>query len=298
MRTYLRPTKPVSFEEEVRELLARQLASVEAGTFRLHIPREENLYAPHREHHFHPVPELFIQSEGVSEMRFPRQTVHCAPGEMLLVPAGVPHLERVHKENGRFLNYVLMFGERTITIHEALPGRRRYPAVKRMQQFAVSDSVFVHGHLSDICRLRRDPGPNADAALRGLMMVFLAKMLDLLDRSPDLVRPESTKIRQCRRMVTEHLSNPDMNVRTVAGWIGCSADYLSHIFRKETGVTITQHINNKRVTFACKLLADSRLNVSEVAQVCGYRDPGYMTRQFKRRTGQTPRDYRRKSAHR
>lgn len=124
------------------------------------------------------------------------------------------------------------------------------------------------------------------------MTVFLAKMLDLIDRSPEVVRNESMKIRQCRRMISEHLSNPDMNVRTLAKWIGCSADYLSHIFHLETGMTITQHLNNKRIMFARSLLKESSLNVSEIAHACGYSDPGYMTRQFKRRTGKTPREYR------
>lgn len=281
-----------TFDEEVRRLLADHLHALERGGPRLHIPREENLYSSTRQRHFHPVPELFIQSHGISEMRFPRQTIRCKPGEMLLVPPGVPHFERIHRLNGLFLNHVVMFGERTVTIHEALPGPRGAPSVKRMQQFAVRDSAQIYGYLNDICRAHRALSPNTAAATRGLMIAFLAKMLDLVERSPELARNESLKIRQCRRMVTEHLSNPDMNVRTLASWIGCSADYLSHIFHRETGVTLTEHLNNKRIMFARNLLRDSSLNISEIAHICGYRDPGYMTRQFKRRTGRTPRDYR------
>lgn len=290
--TYLSLTDSATFEAGVRDLLARHLRAAETGALPLHIPREENLYSSHEERHFHPVPELFIQSAGISVMRFPRQTVKCAPGEMLLIPPGVPHVERIQRVAGCFLNHVVMFGERTVTIHEALPHRRGHPTVRRMQQFAVSDSTLVHGYLTDICRAHRESCPNAAAATRGLMMAFLAKMLDLVEKSPELVRNESMKIRQCRRMITEHLSNPAMNVRTLAEWIGCSADYLSHIFHRETGVTITHHLNNKRIMFARNLLKDSSLNISEIAHVCGYRDPGYMTRQFKRRTGTTPREYR------
>ena len=71
-----------------------------------------------------------------------------------------------------------------------------------------------------------------------------------------------------------------------------SAGYLSTIFKKETGMTVTEYINSKRVKHAMHLLATTKLQIQTIALHCGIMDVQYFSKVFKKYTGKTPREYR------
>lgn len=65
--------------------------------------------------------------------------------------------------------------------------------------------------------------------------------------------------------------------------------YLSRIFKKETGKNFKEYLTEVRISKARELLKDESLTVNEVAELVGYRDPGYFGRAFKQKYGYTPR---------
>lgn len=69
--------------------------------------------------------------------------------------------------------------------------------------------------------------------------------------------------------------------------------YLSSIIKQETGHTFSDYLTLIRVEQAKKMLA-LRLPVKEVARAVGYRDSNYFCRVFKKVTGVTATDYRKK----
>lgn len=71
-----------------------------------------------------------------------------------------------------------------------------------------------------------------------------------------------------------------------------SASYLSSVFKKETGKTITEYINTRRVELAKDLLKKTNLQVQTIAQHCGVMDMNYFSKVFKKYTGKTPKEYR------
>ena len=87
----------------------------------------------------------------------------------------------------------------------------------------------------------------------------------------------------------------DLSLGTIAENLNISAGYLSSVFRKETGKTVTEYVNEKRTEHAAALLRGSSLQVQTVAQYCGIPDVNYFSKIFKRRYGVTPREYRRQA---
>lgn len=73
-----------------------------------------------------------------------------------------------------------------------------------------------------------------------------------------------------------------------------NTDYISRIFKKETGSSISSYILQKRVEEARKLLAQSDLPINTVSIYVGYSNFSYFTKMFKENTGYSPLDYRRK----
>ena len=86
----------------------------------------------------------------------------------------------------------------------------------------------------------------------------------------------------------------DLSLAAIAAEQGLSASYLSALFKKETGQTLTDYVNERRVGTAKELLQHTRLQVQTVAQYCGILDVHYFARMFKKYTGMTPKEYREK----
>ncbi len=84
----------------------------------------------------------------------------------------------------------------------------------------------------------------------------------------------------------------NLTLRTLAEMLNVSSSYLSSLFKKETGSTLTEHINQRRIKYAMHLLKTTRLQVQTVAQHCGIVDVQYFSKVFKRAIGMTPKEYR------
>ncbi|MBR5287063.1 MAG: helix-turn-helix transcriptional regulator [Clostridia bacterium] len=85
----------------------------------------------------------------------------------------------------------------------------------------------------------------------------------------------------------------DLSLRAHASQLGINASYLSALFKKETGVTLTQYVNKRRVDYAIFLLNSTDMQVQTIAQHCGMPDVNHFIRTFKEHTGKTPTQYRR-----
>ena len=84
----------------------------------------------------------------------------------------------------------------------------------------------------------------------------------------------------------------DLSLRSLAANQNISPGYLSTIFKKETGKTVSEYIREKRVKHAAHLLKTTHLQIQTVALHCGIMDVQYFSKIFKKQTGKTPKEYR------
>jgi AraC-like DNA-binding protein len=86
----------------------------------------------------------------------------------------------------------------------------------------------------------------------------------------------------------EPVATPD-----IARELHYNADYLERAFRMERRMSIREAVHARRIKEArAQLLLQRTQGVAEIAALCGYTDPGYFRRVFKRATNMTPRGYR------
>lgn len=84
----------------------------------------------------------------------------------------------------------------------------------------------------------------------------------------------------------------DLSLHSLASMQNISSGYLSTLFKKEVGVTLTDYVNSRRVKQASQLLRSTVLQIQTIAQYCGISDVNYFSKTFKRYLGCTPKDYR------
>ena len=84
----------------------------------------------------------------------------------------------------------------------------------------------------------------------------------------------------------------DLSPHLLAENQNVSLGYLSTVFRKETGKTLSEYIREKRIKHAAHLLRTTHLQIQTVALHCGIMDVQYFSKTFKKYMGVTPTSLR------
>lgn len=106
-------------------------------------------------------------------------------------------------------------------------------------------------------------------------------------------REENQVVTFIRREIEEHYANPNFSLAHLAQRLHLSENYISTLYKKETGSTISASIDTVRMEHAKILLRDPRNRISDVSRMVGIESTDYFSRRFRLYTGQTPSAYRR-----
>ena len=83
-----------------------------------------------------------------------------------------------------------------------------------------------------------------------------------------------------------------LSLSTIAKKMNMNASYLSNLFKRETGMTITFFINQQKIRLAAEYLKESQLSIAQVSERVGIHDVNYFARIFKKHLGMSPSDFR------
>ncbi|MBO9611017.1 MAG: response regulator transcription factor [Paenibacillaceae bacterium] len=123
-----------------------------------------------------------------------------------------------------------------------------------------------------------------DGLLASFMLVIDC-VLDSRDNS------HSRIVKAIRKIVAERYREP-LSLQTIAHSLFMNPDYVSRLFRKETGLGFVDYLNEYRIERAKELLNDITVKSYEVGYWVGYQNPNYFSKIFKKVTGKSVTDYR------
>ena len=276
----------------MHEAVGERIAQVGSGRFRLGLTPVCRLYEPVPDTHFHARFEVVFQLSGASLWRCVEEVVRLNAGETLLIPRGVAHRERADVAAGPPCNLNVSIGEEGFGFHTHFGNVPEWNGCRRRASVRLERGTQLFGYLRAVGDAFAEGRAPDDSLLTGLMLASLSLIRDGLAVGETPVKRQSHMVNHCLARIWHHLSEPELNVTGLAEEIGCSADYLSHLFHVQTGQTITRFINRERMNLGQHLLRSTTMNISQIAFRCGYRNGNYFARLFKERTGQSPRNYR------
>ena len=99
----------------------------------------------------------------------------------------------------------------------------------------------------------------------------------------------SPHVRKCVSYISKNL-NKKITVASVAAELGLSADYISHLFRKETGTALGSYIMKRRLEAARTLLWEGA-DISQVCDALCFCSKSHFTAVFKKEYGTTPGEF-------
>ena len=83
-----------------------------------------------------------------------------------------------------------------------------------------------------------------------------------------------------------------LTLDSLAKEVFLSKSYLSSIFKKETGMSLTAYITKVRVEKSKRLLLEDNAGLAMISSQCGFKDQSYFTKVFKKETGVSPKRFR------
>lgn len=92
--------------------------------------------------------------------------------------------------------------------------------------------------------------------------------------------------------------NKDVTLDAIARACFCNSSYLSYIFKKKTGMKVSEYINSFRINRAKFYLSISDFTITQISEKVGFNDSGYFSRVFKKSTGISPDAFRKSEKHR
>lgn len=117
----------------------------------------------------------------------------------------------------------------------------------------------------------------------------LNELSEILDDDKNVY--STTSIKLAIQFITNNF-NRNITLKDVADEVFLSQNYLSELFKKETGEGFYEFLSNYRIKRAKEILITTNLKIYEVAESVGYNDSITFGRAFKKITGTTPNNFR------
>lgn len=167
-------------------------------------------------------------------------------------------------------------------------------------------SQFYHDFLQEIYSILKEKNIQAhlilqNEALRGIlnsaeksvedMKKCCKQIIEITTEFIFMIEQTQTIIDKAKIYIAEHLQE-DLRRENIAAHTYLNPEYLSRLFKKKTGMLLSEYITEQRINHAKKLLMQPNLSISEVAIKSGYANISYFSKIFKQKTGLTPIDFR------
>lgn len=92
--------------------------------------------------------------------------------------------------------------------------------------------------------------------------------------------------------IKENFERSSLCLNDIAQHANISPAYLSTLFKKVSGQSISDTIAALRIESACRYLSSTNLSLKEISSKCGYANQYYFSNSFKKKLGVSPSVYR------
>jgi len=122
------------------------------------------------------------------------------------------------------------------------------------------------------------------------LIILIIRVLNIQDNEPVLPGTNSLGY-QIKKYIDKNYTE-DISLNKIANRLYVSQDYLSHVFKQETGFSPINYLISRRIGEAKKLLLSKNLSIQEISELVGYNNANYFTMLFKKVTGTTPKKFK------
>jgi AraC-like DNA-binding protein len=221
---------------------------------------------------------------GSGRLQYERHLRTVGPGETMLVV--IPHAHQYWIENGDRWEFfwLAVTGQEALRLHRAILATAGPVFCLRRETIERLASMSL-----DLLDGKATRAGEASAIAYAATMALYDDVLSGDRRNAQTAR--SRAIDRVVAHVRRHLDEP-LDVRALADFAGLSRSHFSRSFTNSEGVSPAEFVLVERMRRAASLLVSSAVSVKQVSRDCGFEDPNYFAKAFRRRYGASPTEFR------
>lgn len=223
--------------------------------------------------HAHSSWELVYCTEGSGVFHFDDFDIPYQKGDIVVIPPYLPH---ANMSKDGFTNYHLNMTDTALSF--------KGPVVIQddSNQFILQAFQAAYYHF------------NGDADRRRILLSPYGDLIYCYLICYHKTQPLSKVVEEIENSIIQNYPDCNYELDRFLQSFPFSYDYLRKLFKKELGVTPHKYLQDKRLQTAADMLtygySDSN-NIAEISQLCGFREPLYFSRMFKKKYGVAPSYY-------
>ncbi|SEQ94112.1 transcriptional regulator, AraC family [Faunimonas pinastri] len=225
---------------------------------------------------------------GRGHLTYDRRLHRIEAGDTMLVM--IPHDHRYWLAEGDHWEFfwISMYGQEALRLQKTILDVRG-PVFRLSEEAIGLLAASCHGLLERAGQdLPERPGTASSLAYQALMALYD----DLLAPHSDSAGGEDAgTLDAIRGYVREHLDQP-LDVEALARLAGFSRAHFTRIFTAAEGIPPAEYVLNERMRRAARLLESGDLPVKAISIACGFSDPNYFAKAFRRTFGTSPTEFR------
>lgn len=133
--------------------------------------------------------------------------------------------------------------------------------------------------------------------LNGLLELIHQIYLDFINSGKQGINIQNSQewVRRLLKIIhTNYPIGAQLSLASLSKEIGINKDTVSKRFKEVVGCSVGNYIIDYRIKCACHSLSNTEISIKEIASKCGFGNEVYFIRQFQKRKGMTPTQYREK----
>lgn len=262
------------------------------------IARDYEFTMPSR--HMHDEYEIYYLIDGERYYFIENQIYHVKKGDLVFIGRNQIHKTVQYGDSSHERITVMLqedYLERFLSLTGELSASEFFRKNQGVISLTLSERNLVLSLLNDIFSEMGNKSP-------GYHLMIMTKLANLFvfcqrlrnhgtDCRPDTLSSSVVhrKVSQVASYISDHYAEAS-SLETVADHFYMSKNYLSRIFKQVTGYTVNEYINANRIFHAKKLLKESDMSITRIAEAVGYESITYFEKVFRSQTSMSPLKYR------
>lgn len=244
----------------------------------------------HSNLHTHACAELFYITEGKGSFHIKDKTCPVKTGDILVINAHVPHTEVSDRED--FLGYIVLGIRGLETFYDIAMNNNDYVFLQNVQN---KDSIYplIKNILYESERGEENYKLICNTLLKAVIL-YLLRQTTFTAVSPQSQKFGSNELFAIKKYIEKN-HKEIFTLEELAEYGHISKYYLVHAFKEEFGMPPMRYQQYYRINESKKLLSETAMSASQIAQALGFLSASHFTQSFKRWTFTTPSEYRKMS---
>ena len=217
--------------------------------------------------------ELILHLSGSQTVRFNGQTLHCEKDTLRFLPKGENREYIVDREEpGACID--IFFDTDVPLAEEAF--------VQKVKNSAAVTALFKKAFSIWVAK---------EEGYYSACMGLLYQIFSEMQKQTYIPEARYNTIKPAIAYIHQHFLTGKISVQHLTSLCGIRETYLKKLFLQKFGVPPVKYIIGLKINYACDLLCTEMYTVAQIAEICGYCNPHFFSRQFKDCMGVCPTQF-------